>query len=1620
MRLLPLLLACLALGAMADGTIQRPAWTFDRSQLAWDPSANPEDEKAKGTLSHVAGWSEYDFTTPTDGWHELKLWFADPTWCRDVFLDGELLFYQSVGDSKLDRYPPPAGGFKEANLWLPAGKHRLRFRRTSFPACLPSQWELVPANGRPEASIRMLGDPQRIQRAGTELTLKFLGGRPGAPTSYKLFLLDSDRTEAGTLTFPATDRPIEREVAITFPKQGQFLLIAASEGTTLRPADLKAGTFTIVDVDTPPPPAKELKTTTLVDIDCVKNTLNGKLAALGADYFENRCHTATVTRGGLTYRELTPTGELPPDKNPNWGCEAFSYKFDLPDKDHLYRLLVDYPDDDRRTMGFPVKDFPVPALHSFISTGGVETGDHYQLSHSLLTHEAYFFCNEPKGVVMAVVNLLPGWKAAATRIRVERVDDGLPAAPAGVSGGRAMGCYFEENGRWNSYFGGAPELESMERWARWNRYLGTNLMFATVMCYGGVHWPSRALEGWDGTMADGDTPRLLGLVADKYGQQFVPEIHFSMNAGFERAQFGLDAKDGKMLALEPGADATVLRDLDGNTTVSWYPFAHNALHPKVQAKYLELVGELADMLKDCKSFVGVSSRLMPGWVCTDFNILPGLKHGYDDWTIAQFEKDTGLKVPGVAGDPKRFHQRFDFLTNQQRERWLSWRCGRIFDYHRRLLARIRQAKPDAKLFLTYHGPDQASAIAKDMLGQMREMGLDPALYAQETGIVIVPGGMYGRRFSTPLSDAETLDAALYDPQSLEASRLGGRGRYLYMNYFEYGESAEFEKLGGKRTFVNDSCTPGGVNERELYAMFLADCDSSFIINGGAGWIFGTPSALQPFLREFKALPAERFEPWDKARDPIAVWFRKDGGKLLFYAVNRLPVKVDASLGLSGWLKSARTLADGKPAPLVDDKLEFQLEPYMMKSFEADGLLGVSLDSFSCRVPQAFVEKVKPIALFSQDFAAKLASRELCPELTVEEADSSVASLRAAAAGFAKGEVWKAWRVDSLPLVKAYCSAGRFPPGMWERSVPHGLVDQPGAPKLGEAVVLGDVRGRLSSCTGLGLAADGGFWASSPSQLMRFDADGNYVKGIPTFNPDPAGFAGDPRYYHLPTPKPFERMQSAALADGRPGGRDWSTPLYLFDPANGRPFKTSAPMGPFTSGAFLANCPGGELAVSEGNPACRTVRKLRQEADGSFLSLGDLRPWNATAGAADAAGNLYLALAEGGVKTLSPEGKEVEGVVAKAKFNALAVSPDGNTLRAAAGRTLTCFQRGADGKFTESSAIKLEADIEALLPLRDGRFVVGFNAPAPDGAVVALMNQDGTRKTVVKGLGEIEDQCLDGPTQLKLHAGALCYAAHGKLWSLKPGADKATLLYDPKRPRFAFEAFAIAPNGDIYLASHWNGSGRGLNLYRARETASGHGALEYLNGGKPLVVNPYFVNTDMEATADGGLILRLLDAQGKAKLCKWSPDSGKSVPLAPLADRDCGYGLELQPDDGLLVGGGATRSIARFAPDGSTRWSWNYDVHHQPGTRDARQASGVSLDSKGRTWVADTARSMIMCLDQDGKFLASYGRFGGVDERSGLAFRMPAGLKILKDADGAEWLYVADIGNQRLVKARLEP
>lgn len=1657
------------------GVIRKKAWDFDRSVLEWYQWAKPDQAKEENFLQAVSGWAEYDFQVAESGWYELWQVGVPPEWTRDIFLDGKLIARLHVSDSQLDVRDTKNRKewlAKEFNLYLEAGKHSLRFRRLGFPGCMPSIWELVKASD-PFGSINAKIKGNNVLRVGEGINLSVTAGMPDQASSYE-FIVKDEKTEkltpVGKLGFPASKTPVTKELSIKFPAQGIYSILAKNGEGVCRPADLNCGKVIAIDVKNPPAPSKDLQRKLIIDIDCT--------ADMKDKFWEKDGKTKVVNAPFGKYRESSGNAS-----NDHWALDGFSYGFDLPDAEGLYQLVVDYPDDDRRTMGFWINDGSklngdcgVPVC------GGVETGDRYPLSSKMQTHEAFFFPHNNKGLVVAVLNLTRGCKAAAAKIRIYKVEGNLPAADIKEKRGRMMGFFFEEPGRWRRFFGGQinphdleEDMITMERWGQWNRYIGANLMFPTINVYQGNHYPSNILEGYFNTPYD--ECRLNALVAEKYGSKYIPEFHLSGQKWFEKHVMGIwmsevvnrkwekkqgiqrDKKDPKPTVMfrDDAARETVLYNNEGNFKCSWKPFIYNALHPKIQDMYISVFGELADRLGDTESFAGISSRLMLSWQWMGWNALPGLKWGYGDWTIAQFEKDTGIKVPGVAGDPKRFAQRYQFLTGPKRNEWIRWRCTRMLDFYRRLRDRIQQAKPDAKLILTWHGPGDRDVLSPEQMEQLEECGICWQDFVKEKGILIIPGVMYGRRYSTPVADADHQDKIL-DDDFKTLCRLGDRGVMLYSNYFEVNKNLKWEELGGNPKFAAfDCCVPGGINERELYALALADSDCSFIANGGNGWIFGTPKVMTPFIEEYRALPAKQFTQSESFKDPVAVWTLQEKDDFYFYTVNRLPVPVKVNLELAGAGKvtlaaSGEELGKGWLGP--GNTISFELPPYMLKSFKASGSK-VSVKSVSPEVDPNEIKALEPMVAFARKLLDDLKKRRIAVELTQKQAGEVINLTEQAIKSFDRKQYWKVKAcLSRAAMVRLYDMIGEYPPGLHERKVPRSLVEYPQAPKLvssGEKDIIGDVRGRLASINDLCYDDTGNLFVSSPEQVMQFSPEGKYVRSyrltLP-HNPDEGGI----RHAALPAPGYLE-AESIQILDGKKLLACFYTqPVYVYDLKDSRlipqvngngmqmPGDRHRQLARDSQGNIYVGCYGPKSACGvwkynkAGEPAFEFKTKIGQKT----YRLTDVTPGDLSV---DSKGNVYVAQdRENTIFIFSPTGElinQVDNLELYHGVGSLAVTKDGKWLFAAShkGGELCQLKRNAEGKYEQVG--KKEggkgSEIMALLVTPDDQaLLIGYETPIKGAAVTKRPITDlglGTLQTLIPGLIE-ENNCLVGFTQMKKYQDKLYFLNGNKLMSIVPGSDQAKLVHDFAGLTAKIQSFAIAPNGDIYLSSNFGllGHSRGSNVYLAEKTADGWKKPYMVNDGKPLHDNVYLEPTDLEVDKDGNLYIRHIPDDEKnynsLYVFSWSPETKKMTEFCNMGNHSHlspkSYGLYCDDQNGrFYVASGGNRAVACYDMKGKLLWRTAFEIAQGPGSVPIRNPVGICPDSQGFVWVTDPATNRILCFDKTGKFMKSYGYFGTIDDRDNESFCFPAGIATAKDAQGREWLYVADVKNQRIHRFQIQ-
>ena len=348
------------------------------------------------------------------------------------------------------------------------------------------------------------------------------------------------------------------------------------------------------------------------------------------------------------------------------GQAGFSYLLPELELDQLYRVEIDYPDDDRRDITFQLKaatyeDYDYCNHKSNPFLGGVASGDEYGLSDTMITHEAYVRLNatDTAPYLLSVVSGITGYEAGISAIRVYRIDSALTEGAEGSEGGRSFGYYFEETlttGHWYEHFGGDPDaptieaqIETLHNWAEMNRFMGANVMMPTVSGYGGNLYSSSVLVGMQNKSID--YMRLGALIADSYGQTYIPELMPETSYYFDETEMGVWEENGVMQFATDAARDYVMYDSSGNLSYNGYSCIFNPLNPQVQDVFISMIREVADRISDADSFAGVASRLMLDWHWRGFNGLPGLEYGYGDGTIAAFEADTQIDVPGpVEGD----------------------------------------------------------------------------------------------------------------------------------------------------------------------------------------------------------------------------------------------------------------------------------------------------------------------------------------------------------------------------------------------------------------------------------------------------------------------------------------------------------------------------------------------------------------------------------------------------------------------------------------------------------------------------------------------------------------------------------------------------------------------------------------------------------------------------------------------------------------------------------------------------------------------------------------------------------------------------------------------------------
>ncbi|HVC97186.1 MAG TPA: family 10 glycosylhydrolase, partial [Pirellulales bacterium] len=652
---------------------------------------------------------------------------------------------------------------------------------------------------------------------------------------------------------------------------------------------------------------------------------------------------------------------------PTIGWEAYPLPIHKPGQPHL--VEIEYPSDVPQTLGLSLVEPPVAGAVSPIGfDSGVNVPDEAaDVPAKLLIHTLVIY-PKTKAPLLLVTNRRPGSRAVYGKIRVRGPKSKVTSGVKTIVG---MGNLLDDPVRshlprrfplgerrperlWAGYydrplfpenFSAVEGLDSrtaraFDDWQTFHQgsarlveyldYAGYNGLMLSVLADGSAIYPSDPLESTprhDTGMyfASGQDPlrkdvlELIFRMFDRDGLLLIPALQFS--APLAELEDVLRRGGPESVGVElVGADgATWLAGHFPTRGLGLAPY-YNPLNARVQDAMLAVVAELVERYRSHPSFAGVALQLS----ADGYAQLPGADWGFDEDTLARFERETRVKL---ATGAERFRARVEFLRGPGRKAWLAWRAQKLAQFHRKLHEVISEGRPELKLYLAgaslLDGPEFARDLRPTLPGAatknedaLLSAGIDPRLYRDVQGIALLRPQRIAP-LNSPAAQAVNLewnnDSAL-DREFAAVAHPGGL-------FFHERQEARLDSFDAKspfkqsRTLLLAHPVPSAWFNRRRFVHALATLDARALFDGG--WLLpvGQESALSGLLAAYRELPDEAFATLPGETQPITIRTLVKDGRTYIYLVNDSPwnVTVEMTVDLSAEC-GLRSLNPARPIP----------------------------------------------------------------------------------------------------------------------------------------------------------------------------------------------------------------------------------------------------------------------------------------------------------------------------------------------------------------------------------------------------------------------------------------------------------------------------------------------------------------------------------------------------------------------------------------------------------------------------------------------------------------------------------------------------------------------------------
>ncbi len=500
---------------------------------------------------------------------------------------------------------------------------------------------------------------------------------------------------------------------------------------------------------------------------------------------------------------------------------------------------------------------------------------------------------------------------------------------------------------WTFYEGGTRLVEYLN-------HAGYNGLMLAVLADGSTIYPSARVSptprydtgAFFGTGQDPvrkDVLEMLLRLFDREDLQLIPTVEFASplpELEAIRRAGGPEAHGIEWIG--PDGTAGNIASAAHNGLAPYY----NVLHPRVQKAMLDVLREVAERYAQHPSLAGMAVRLS----ADGYAQLPGPDWGLDDATIALFQRETRLQVPGSG--PQRFAHRAAFLGQEPNRRvWMEWRAAQLSKFYRRAADELAEIRPGNRLFLAGAGMIGGQELESELRpslprrstigGALLRVGMDARFYQGDRQPIVF---LRPERFTSQ----NTLGARAAD---LEINQMSDFDRYFQSVaatgslFFHQPREVRIESFDQKSpfkpsyTWLVSQPLPSGQQNRRRFIHSIAALDAQVMIDGGWLLPMGQEESTRDLAAAYRALPAVRFQPVGnypatEAAQPVTFRCSSQGNRTYLYAVNDAPfgatarIHVEAGAGcrveeLSGLRKINKLQADDGTGKYW----EVQLEPY---------------------------------------------------------------------------------------------------------------------------------------------------------------------------------------------------------------------------------------------------------------------------------------------------------------------------------------------------------------------------------------------------------------------------------------------------------------------------------------------------------------------------------------------------------------------------------------------------------------------------------------------------------------------------------------------------------------------